>query len=162
MTGAPPQLLVLGYGNTLRRDDGVGVKAAEKLAGLELPGVEVMTRHQLLPEMAEKVSQFEVVVFIDAAVRAGALTTLMPLEPAAVSQLMAHATDPRSLLAMSRELYGYHPTGFARAIPGEDFGFGDGLSPRAEQGMQAAINLLREFALHLPKINHSPMPARAA
>ena len=32
-------LLVIGYGNTLRRDDGVGPRVAEAVEGLRLAGV---------------------------------------------------------------------------------------------------------------------------
>ena len=42
MTPHGPAILVLGIGNTLMRDDGVGVRLMEALATLEpaLPGVE--------------------------------------------------------------------------------------------------------------------------
>jgi Ni,Fe-hydrogenase maturation factor len=34
---APAGLLVIGYGNTLRRDDGVGPRVADAIAALALP-----------------------------------------------------------------------------------------------------------------------------
>ena len=36
---SPAGILVIGYGNTLRGDDGVGPKVAEAVAALALPGV---------------------------------------------------------------------------------------------------------------------------
>jgi hydrogenase maturation protease len=47
------QVLVLGYGNTLRRDDAVGPLAAEAVAGWGRPGVLALALPQLLPELAE-------------------------------------------------------------------------------------------------------------
>ena len=44
--------LVIGYGNTLRSDDGVGVWIAGQLAVLHLPNVDVRTCHQLFPELS--------------------------------------------------------------------------------------------------------------
>ena len=42
--------LILGYGNTLRKDDGLGVYAAQTLDSLDIPGdVEVYTCQQLSP-----------------------------------------------------------------------------------------------------------------
>ena len=43
-------VLVIGYGNTLRSDDGAGVVAAERLAEAIGSRATVLTRHQLLPD----------------------------------------------------------------------------------------------------------------
>ncbi|HEY9173382.1 MAG TPA: hydrogenase maturation protease, partial [Verrucomicrobiae bacterium] len=49
-------LLVIGYGNTLRRDDGIGPKVAEAVAELNLPGVRSLACPQLTPELAEPIA----------------------------------------------------------------------------------------------------------
>ena len=51
-------VLVLAYGNPLRRDDGVGWVIGERLAEL-LPeeAVDVRVLHQLTPELAEPISR---------------------------------------------------------------------------------------------------------
>jgi Ni,Fe-hydrogenase maturation factor len=41
--------LVIGYGNTIRSDDGAGQAVAEALATHALPGVRTQTVHQLTP-----------------------------------------------------------------------------------------------------------------
>src|SRR5208282_3684027 len=92
-------LLVIGYGNTLRRDDGVGPKVAEAIAELALPGVRTLACPLLTPELAEPVSQAGVVVFVDAAVDAPREVQRRPLAPADTSQVMAHAASPATLLA---------------------------------------------------------------
>ena len=61
------RVLIVAYGNPLRCDDGLAWSAAEMLAP-GLPGdVEIITRHQLTPELAFPVSQAASVLFIDAA-----------------------------------------------------------------------------------------------
>ena len=55
--------LVIGYGNELRQDDGVGPRAALLMARL---GLQAMAVHQLTPELVERISQVEQVVFVDA------------------------------------------------------------------------------------------------
>jgi len=51
--GDAARVLVIGYGNTLRGDDGLGQRAAEALAQRALPdGVEVLSCHQLTIELA--------------------------------------------------------------------------------------------------------------
>ena len=61
------RVLILGCGNPLRGDDGVGWHAAERLLkrSAELDAT-IKSCHQLTPELAEPVSKAERVIFIDA------------------------------------------------------------------------------------------------
>ena len=145
----PADLLVIGYGNTLRRDDGVGVKVAEAVETLNLPGVHTLVCHQLTPELAETISQSRAVIFVDAAVDASGKVQLRPLEPAGTSQLMAHAADPRTMLALARDIFGRAPRAWWLTIPVEELGFGDELSPRAAEGFKVALERIQECSRRL-------------
>ena len=90
-SGLKSALLVIGYGNTLRGDDGVGPRVAEAVAAMALPGVRTLGCHQLAPEHAEAISRADRVVFVDAAVDAAKKVQFRRLEPNGASQLMAHA-----------------------------------------------------------------------
>lgn len=149
---AAQSCLVIGYGNTLRRDDGVGVEVAQTIAAMNLPGVNVITRHQLVPELAEPISRANAVIFVDADVTATGRPELRPLEAASTGQTFAHAANPRSLLALTGEIFGGHPKAWSLAVPVEDFSFGFGLSPRTEKGLRSAVKLIQRFALGLAKI----------
>jgi hydrogenase maturation protease len=60
-------VLVIGWGNTLRSDDGVGWHAAMELAAdPRLAGCEVLARHQLTPELALDMAAASLVVLVDA------------------------------------------------------------------------------------------------
>ena len=60
--------LIVGYGNSLRTDDGVGWHAAGLLAtDPRLEGAQILARHQLTPELAADISQASLVVLVDAA-----------------------------------------------------------------------------------------------
>src|ERR1043165_3956952 len=59
-------LLVIGYGNELRGDDAAGPEVARSIAELQLPGVEVLVRPILTPELADNVAQAATVIFVDA------------------------------------------------------------------------------------------------
>jgi hydrogenase maturation protease len=143
------QFLVIGYGNTLRRDDGVGVKVAEAVAALNLPGVSVITRHQLVPELAGVLSQAGAVIFVDAAAAAESDLEPREVQAADAGQILAHAVDPRSLLALAKQIFGRCPPAWCLAIPVQDFGFGDGLSAHAEAGLQAAVLQIRQLAARM-------------
>jgi hydrogenase maturation protease len=60
-------ILVIGCGNPLRSDDGVGRHAARQIAATVSPSdVTVLVRHQLTPDLAEPVYKARLVIFIDA------------------------------------------------------------------------------------------------
>jgi len=145
-TAQRPDLLVIGYGNTLRSDDGVGAKVAAAVAGQALPGVVALVRHQLTPELAEPISEARAVVFVDAATDASTEVQERRLEPADGAQLMAHAADPRSLLALAQQLFGRCPPAWWLTIPVENLQFGEELSPLARRGYQTALEKIRALA----------------
>lgn len=145
-SGCNAGLLVIGYGNTLRGDDGVGPKVAEAVEALKLPGVRTFICQQLSPEHAELISQAERVVFVDAAVDAPKEVQLRELVPGETTQLMAHAADPRTMLALAREVFGRAPKAWWLTIPVERMEFGETLTPYAEAGSAEAISKIRVLA----------------
>jgi len=139
-------LLVIGYGNTLRSDDGVGPRVVEAVEGLSLPGVQTVIRGLLTPELAEPISQARCVVFVDAAVDAPTQVQLRSLSPGASSQIMAHAADPRTLLALARDVFAHAPTAWWLTIPAENLEIGEELSLKAQHGFAQAVAEIRTLA----------------
>ena len=142
----PSKILVLGYGNTLRSDDGVGPLVAETIAGLQLPGVETLVAGLLTPELADPISRAGMVVFVDAAVDAPREAQLRPCAPAESSQIMAHAADPKTMLALARDVFGHTPQAYLLTIPVENLAIGEQLTPFAREGMARAVELIRKLA----------------
>jgi len=138
-------LLLIGYGNTLRSDDGVGPRVVETIAGLNLPGVQTLVCALLTPELADPISHAERVLFVDAAIDAPREVQLRPLQPAESSQIMAHAADPRTLLALSRDVFGHAPQAWWLTIPVENLGIGEELSEVAQAGMKEAIHQIKSL-----------------
>jgi hydrogenase maturation protease len=143
---SPAGMLVIGCGNTLRRDDGVGPKVAEAVAALALSGVHALACPLLTPELAEAVSQARLVLFVDAAVDAPREVQRRRLAPAASSQIMAHAASPATLLALARDVFGHAPEAWWLTIPVEDLGIGEEFSPLAQRGFECAVQEVRRFA----------------
>jgi hydrogenase maturation protease len=130
-------VLVIGYGNTLRGDDGIGPAVAGEVAALGLPGVRVLVVHQLTPELAADLAGVERAVFVDAAA-SGEPVTAVRLESSAASEVMTHAAEPRGLLALARAVYGQAPEAWLVTAAGADFGFRDGLSPTGRANAREA------------------------
>lgn len=139
-------LLIIGYGNTLRGDDGVGPRVAETVAALGLPGVQALPCALLTPELADLIASARQVIFVDAAVDAPREVQLRRLAPADSSRIMAHAAEPRTLLALARDVFGQAPTAWWLTIPIQDLGIGEELSPLAQQGFATAVEEIRRRA----------------
>ena len=137
-------MLVIGYGNTLRSDDGAGPKVAEEVAGLNLPGVRTLSCALLSPELAEPVSQADRVVFVDAATNT-CKVELQPLAPASSSQLMAHAAEPATVLALARDVFGHAPQAWLLTLPVANMEVGEVLSKVTQRGVQTALRKLQEL-----------------
>jgi hydrogenase maturation protease len=139
------ELLVIGYGNPLRRDDGVGPRVAEAVEELQLPGVRTLVCQQLSPEYADPVARARRVIFVDAAVDRTDGVHFRKLEPGETSQLMAHAADPRTMLALARDVFGHAPEAWWLTIPAIYLGFGTDYSPESEAGFHTAVDEIKKL-----------------
>ncbi len=142
-------ILILGYGNSLRNDDGVGQYVANQIATREWPNVRCLARTQLLPELAEDIATADLVLFVDADVRPASgdlepdIVRVSCLTPPDVPlQTAMHSLTPEGLLALSKLLYGHNPRARLVSIPVKDTELGDTLSPQAQQGAHAAVALI--------------------
>jgi hydrogenase maturation protease len=136
--------LVIGFGNTLRGDDGVGPHVAGIVASWELPGLRSMVATQLTPELAEPVAAAERVVFVDARLDTGRGTIKVAPVGLSNSQAMSgHFCDPRFLLSLARSVYGSDPQAWLITIPTADFSLRESLSPLAKRGVEAALARIR-------------------
>ena len=145
MTG---RVLVVGYGNPLRSDDGVGWHVAERLAdGQRLDGVAVLRRHQLTPELALDVSGADLVVLVDASrdPPAGTFTVTGGKTAVGVGTAWSHHLSPPSLIALAHELYGRVPEVFVVSCGVESLEIGDRLSPCVEAALPRVVDAVAEL-----------------
>jgi hydrogenase maturation protease len=137
-------LLVIGYGNELRGDDGVGPVVARAVEAWCLPGVTAIATHGLTPELAEPIARATNVVFVDARCD-GDEVKVVEILPAAAPRL-GHASDPGWLVALAESLWGRRPRAWLITVPAVTFALGEGLSARTEQKMQAALQEIGRLA----------------
>lgn len=138
--------LVIGYGNPLRGDDGVGPEVARRLEGTA--GVRVVTAFQLLPEHAAEIAEASAVVLVDAAldVPAGEIRSRR-LQPSSGTRGLPdlHDLSPEGLLALARELAGAEAPAFIVTVGVGDVGLGEGLSPEVEAAVGRAADAVLEL-----------------
>jgi hydrogenase maturation protease len=140
-----PRLLIIGYGNPLRSDDGAGCRAAKLLRErLSSPEVEILAVEQLTPELMEPIGRAREVIFIDAAAggQPGEIRQRPLVLPRAGATFTHHAT-PAALLAGAATLYGGNASGVLYSIAGESFELGERLTPAVER---AVAELVRRLA----------------
>ncbi len=145
--------LILGYGNTLRKDDGLGVYAALALAALTLPDdVEIRTYQQLSPELSPVLAQVDQAVFIDAALASseeepGSIKT-RALKPRTTQPgSITHHFDPETLLAMAETLYGHAPHATLFSVAAASFDLEEGLSPEVTSALPILVESIKKHLL---------------
>lgn len=140
------QVLVIGYGNPLRGDDGVGWHAAQQCAAALPPSlVNVMACHQLTPELAEPVSQAGLVIFLDADVQGppGQLSCRSIAAQPSEAGVFSHHLTPQALLACAQALYGGSPAAMVLSISGAFFGYSECLSPVVSAALPELMQYVR-------------------
>lgn len=159
-------LLLVGYGNTSRRDDGVAAYILEGLLsrlGLEMdelggeddvdlsPGLKVLFLHQLSPELAELAAGYETVIFVDAHVEGSGWEPLswQPVVAVVEAGMVGHHLKPGVVIALAERLYGHRPNAFLLSVLGHDFDFGEVLSPQTAHLADQAIERLTEMVAAL-------------
>ena len=133
------RILIVGIGNPLRSDDGLGWHVARELSlELQRDDIQVVATQQLTPEISELASRADKVLFIDAAHggEPGALKCA-PIVPAGAPGRHSHELSPASVLKLAQELYGRCPPTYLLTIAAESFDTGDILSASVAAGVPA-------------------------
>lgn len=157
------RILVIGVGNPLRGDDGLGWRATQQLArmfGAEAEAcfldenrflspdeaVEILTCQQLTLDLVEPVHVAGRVVFIDASVKGepGTLTA-ETVAPETAQNLISHQFDPPTLLAAVKALYGACPEAQLFSITARSFEFVEALSPEVAEKLPELVRQVSEL-----------------
>ncbi len=139
-------ILVIGYGNTLRRDDALGPLIADEVERWHCPGVRCLSLAQLTTDMAADLAVAEQVYFVDARRCSPAEAIDVRAEPVLPGETLGvalvHAISPQAVLNLCLLLYGCRPQAALISVPGLDFSFGEGLSGLALHGKQQALGMM--------------------
>jgi len=133
-------VLLIGYGNPGRLDDGLGPALAEAVEHADLAGVRVDCNYQLSVEDAHSIANSDVVIFADADVAGPEPYYLKRIRPKQHVSFSSHSIDPASLLGLARDLFGTTPEAYVLGIRGYEFNeFGERLSEQARSNLGEAV-----------------------
>jgi hydrogenase maturation protease len=138
--------LIIGYGNADRQDDGAGWHILKKLAerlGQDVPdepgeGIDVDSDIvdlrfilQIYPELAETISHYDRVCFIDAhTADIPEEISWVELDPEYEKSPLTHHMSPKTVLSIVATIYNKVPEAILVSVRGFSFQFERSLSPK--------------------------------
>lgn len=138
------KVLVIGYGNPARGDDGLGPAAIDALEKLDIAGITLDADYQLTVENAVQVAEHDVVIFIDAAITGNAPYSFTRLEPKYQDSFSSHSVEPAAVLGLAENLFHAHSEGYLLGIRGYSFPmFIDTLTKKARENLTQAVAFLK-------------------
>lgn len=145
MTGGIVDAVVIGLGNRYRRDDGVGVVAADELNRLGLIGVRVVTDIVEPMSLMEAWSGARLAVVIDGAVGSspapGRVRRCSLSEVAAGGGLSSHSVDLVRTHALGEALGRLPAQLVLLTVDVADTGHGAGLTPAVERAVPEVVGM---------------------
>ena len=150
--------LIIGYGNADRQDDGVGWHILKNIAerlGRSVPSdpgeaieiktdlVDLLFDLQIYPELAETISHYDRVCFVDAHTSdIPEMISWVELDPEYEKSPLTHHMSPKTLLSISSTVYDRHPAAVLLSVRGYYFQFERELSQKtAELAVEATERL---------------------
>lgn len=138
------KVLLIGYGNTLRCDDGIGQLVAMTAEKWNEPLLESVYIHQLTPELAEKIAEFEIVIFVDASINTEKITLTL-IKSSSINTNFTHYLTPESLIYLTEFLYQKTPQAWLISIPIKNLDLGEEISDFATQGKEKALREIKKI-----------------
>jgi Ni,Fe-hydrogenase maturation factor len=165
------KILIVGYGNLDREDDGLAWHVLAGLAarlGRSIPddpdeGFQPAGEYphlyftlQLTPEMSEMLSEYDRVCLVDA--HTGTIKDDLNVQevlPQYQASAMTHHLTPASLLSFTEAIYHHHPQAILVSGRGFEFGFSRILSPQATALAGEAVRVILDW-IETRKISLNP------
>jgi hydrogenase maturation protease len=146
------QILVYGYGNPGRQDDGLGVELVQRLKEWadekKLPDLAFDSNYQLNIEDAEAISHNDLVIFADASEEEINDYCFSEVAESAKISFTTHAASPGYIVKLCRELFQKEPRVLLLHIKGYEWGFREGISKKGLQNLEKALDALKTLLEH--------------
>jgi len=133
------RLVVFGWGNDARGDDGLGPLMLARVTRAAWPDVTTVEDFQLQIEHALDLDGAEAALFVDAGKDTPAPFAFIEIGPKRGDSHTTHALAPEAVLDVyARSLRRPPPPAFTLSMRGERFELGEGLSAKAAERLEAA------------------------
>ena len=153
-----PKILVYGYGNPGRQDDGLGNAFIEQLdkwiESEGLTNVTTDTNYQLNIEDADAIADKDIVIFVDASIE--------PIEDYILTKVQSsdskieftmHAVSASFVLDLCQKLYKTFPATYLLHIKGYEWDFKECLTDKANRNLMKALEFGKDMLINPEKIS---------
>jgi hydrogenase maturation protease len=141
------KILIYGYGNPGRQDDGLGIRLCEELENFvfenRITNVTFDTNYQLNAEDALAASGHDLVIFLDAAKNSDESFSFIQIEPAPKIAFSTHSMNPGTVLALCEELYKKKPKAYMLTMNGLEWEVAEAMTPEAERNLGLALEFMK-------------------
>ncbi len=134
---------MIGIGNSFRCDDGVGLAVASEVAGLRLPGVQVLTATGEPGEVLDAWADVPLTVVVDAAFGAGAtpgrIRRWTPGTETPAAAVSSHALGLPATYALGQALGQVPRELVVFTVDAAEVGYGVALTPQVADAVPEAV-----------------------
>jgi len=134
------KVLLVGFGNEYRRDDGLGIRLLD-LIDDEIQKIKIQ---ELSIDILDDIKNFEVVIFVDAALE-GEDINFRKIEKEPKFSPLTHHLSPEELLIWAENINKKNYEFYLLSIRGYDFDFGEEISKEGERNLLKAKDFLSNF-----------------
>lgn len=143
------KILVYGYGNPGRQDDGLGVLLSEKIEEWAIEqnlkdNIDTDSNYQLNIEDAYMLNNYDLVIYADASVEEIESCLFEQIEPIINPQFTSHSVSPEFVIGLCQEIYGAIPTTYLLHIKGYEWEFLGDMTQKANANLNKAFELVKQ------------------
>ncbi|MBN1924400.1 MAG: hydrogenase maturation protease [Prolixibacteraceae bacterium] len=150
-----PKILVYGYGNPGRQDDGLGIELSEKIeewARQEAKtNITVDGNYQLNIEDASTISEYDIVFFVDASKENIESFFIEEVTPSTKVDFTTHSASPAFVLELCHKIYRKYPNTYLLHIKGYEWEFMKEITGRASDNLEKAFHFLKNKIENIPE-----------
>lgn len=144
-----PKILVYGYGNPGRQDDGLGVLLAEMVEEWKTEKkyyhIETDSNYQLNIEDAANIADKDIVIFADASQEEIENIVITKVNPSPEINFSMHSVSTSFVLNLCKEIYNKNPQTYLLHIKGYEWELKEGLTVKAKENLKKANQLIKEI-----------------
>jgi len=138
-------VLIYGYGNPGRQDDGLGPAMIEEIERLGYGFIETDANYQLSIEDAAEMAAHDFVILIDTTVQDVDCFSIRKVLPSSTITFTSHLVKPESVVALCEDAFGRVPDVWIIGIRGYEFEFAEGFTERAQKNYRKAFDFITQL-----------------
>lgn len=143
------QILIYGYGNPGRKDDGLGCRFVELFSEWssqnDIENIEFDCNYQLNIEDAHHISEKDLVIFVDASTENISDFLLTRVDESSDISFTSHEASPGYIYHLCTKLFDKRPNTFLLHIKGYEWNFEEGLSDLAFNNLKMSIEYMKSI-----------------